>query len=134
MTTRRESLATPAGTPMMPLAGLVAGPAVAAEGRRLVKAHRDTYRAWERASDAACAAGLPWDDVQALEDRSDDACGAALEAEMVPVAATLARRTGRPVQVTASRTEQVRGDALRCREVLGRSAVVHDEQVEIARV
>ncbi|NJC05052.1 isoquinoline 1-oxidoreductase beta subunit [Sphingomonas kaistensis] len=39
--------------------------------------------------------------------------GAALEAGMVPVAAALARRTGRPVQVTASRTEQVRGGAVR---------------------
>jgi isoquinoline 1-oxidoreductase beta subunit len=39
--------------------------------------------------------------------------GAALEAEMVPIAAALAQRTKRPVQVTASRTEQVRGDAVR---------------------
>jgi isoquinoline 1-oxidoreductase beta subunit len=39
--------------------------------------------------------------------------GGALEAEMVPVAARLARRTGRPVQVTLSRAEQVRGDAVR---------------------
>jgi isoquinoline 1-oxidoreductase beta subunit len=39
--------------------------------------------------------------------------GAALEAELVPIAATLARRTGRPVQVTTSRTEQVRGDGVR---------------------
>lgn len=39
--------------------------------------------------------------------------GAALEADMVPIAATLARRTGRPVQVTASRTEQMRSDAVR---------------------
>ncbi|GAA3997501.1 molybdopterin cofactor-binding domain-containing protein [Sphingomonas humi] len=39
--------------------------------------------------------------------------GAALEADMVSIAATLVRRTGRPVQATASRTEQVRSDAVR---------------------
>ncbi len=39
--------------------------------------------------------------------------GAALEADLVPIAATLAQRTGRPVQVTASRTEQIRSDAVR---------------------
>jgi isoquinoline 1-oxidoreductase beta subunit len=38
--------------------------------------------------------------------------GAALEAELVPIAATLARRAGRPVQVTASRTEQLRSGAV----------------------
>lgn len=39
--------------------------------------------------------------------------GAALENDLVPIAAELARRTGRPVQAIASRTEQVRGDAVR---------------------
>lgn len=39
--------------------------------------------------------------------------GRALAGELVPVAAELARRTGKPVQVTMSRTEQVRSDALR---------------------
>jgi len=39
--------------------------------------------------------------------------GAALENELVPIAATLAHRTGRPVQATASRTEQIRSDAVR---------------------
>ena len=39
--------------------------------------------------------------------------GAALENELVPIAAALAHRTGRPVQATASRTEQVRSDAVR---------------------
>ena len=39
--------------------------------------------------------------------------GAALEADMVPIAAALTRRTGRPVQATASRTEQLRSDAVR---------------------
>nr|WP_314442167.1 molybdopterin cofactor-binding domain-containing protein [uncultured Sphingomonas sp.] len=39
--------------------------------------------------------------------------GAALEADLVPIAAALTRRAGRPVQVTASRTEQVRSNAVR---------------------
>ncbi|WP_300973458.1 molybdopterin cofactor-binding domain-containing protein [Sphingomonas sp. LHG3406-1] len=39
--------------------------------------------------------------------------GSALEAELVPAAAALARRTGRPVQATLGRTEQLRGDAVR---------------------
>jgi isoquinoline 1-oxidoreductase beta subunit len=39
--------------------------------------------------------------------------GRALEAELVPVAVTLAGRVGRPVQVTMSRAEQVRTDAVR---------------------
>ena len=39
--------------------------------------------------------------------------GAGLEADMVPIAAILAKRTGRPIQVVASRTEQVRADTLR---------------------
>jgi isoquinoline 1-oxidoreductase beta subunit len=39
--------------------------------------------------------------------------GSALEAELAPIAAALARRSGRPVQATASRTEQVRADPVR---------------------
>lgn len=39
--------------------------------------------------------------------------GAALEADMVPIAAELARRSARPVQATASRTEQMRSGAVR---------------------
>ena len=39
--------------------------------------------------------------------------GRALEADLVPIAVTLASRAGRPVQVTMSRTEQVRSDAVR---------------------
>ncbi|UUR07477.1 molybdopterin cofactor-binding domain-containing protein [Sphingomonas glaciei] len=62
---------------------------------------------------AAEAAGVPLGQTLLYPMPVGGQGGAALEAEMVPVAATLARRTGRPVQVIASRTEQVRGDALR---------------------
>jgi isoquinoline 1-oxidoreductase beta subunit len=62
---------------------------------------------------AAQAAGVPLGKVLLYPMPVGGQGGAALEADMVPVAAALARRTGRPVQVTASRTEQVRGDALR---------------------
>ncbi|WP_426265930.1 molybdopterin cofactor-binding domain-containing protein [Sphingomonas sp. LHG3443-2] len=39
--------------------------------------------------------------------------GAALENVLVPIAAALAQRSGRPVQATASRTEQICSDAVR---------------------
>ena len=62
---------------------------------------------------AATASGTPLDATILYPMPVGGQGGGALEAGMVPVSAALARRTGRPVQATASRTEQVRNDAVR---------------------
>jgi isoquinoline 1-oxidoreductase beta subunit len=62
---------------------------------------------------AADAAGVSLSDTLLYPMPVGGQGGGALEADMVPIAAILASRTGRPVQITASRTEQVRADAVR---------------------
>lgn len=64
-------------------------------------------------ADAARAGGTSIDDTILYAMPVGGQGGRALEAEMIGIAVALARRTGKPVQATLSRQQQVRSDAVR---------------------